>query len=203
MPTSDRPCRAPGCPYPAMKGKRKCGWHWLADQPMETQARAASSRLSKAAGPRRSRVSQAPPGCRWCSGCQSFVPLFYTRGSRCLADARAAARASHVARTYSITAAEELALSAWQSGRCFVCGRKAKTRSLAVDHDHETGEVRGLLCSDDKYGCNVLLRRILGDPAAAARLLAYTERTPLERMRAGEPAWQFSEPVEDIGVPPF
>ncbi len=36
-----------------------------------------------------------------------------------------------------------------QSGKCAICGveQEEETRRLAVDHDHETGKVRGLLCT--------------------------------------------------------
>lgn len=40
-----------------------------------------------------------------------------------------------------------------QGGVCAACGRpetktfRGQIRMLAIDHDHETGEVRGLLCS--------------------------------------------------------
>ncbi|MFK4801606.1 endonuclease domain-containing protein [Streptomyces sp. MPA0124] len=35
-------------------------------------------------------------------------------------------------------------LAQWQDGRCAICG---KIRELVCDHDHETGLVRGWLCS--------------------------------------------------------
>lgn len=197
---------------PCLKGKQRCGWHWLAAQPLETQREAARRRLSRAqARPGhvpRSRVPKAlwPPQARWCAGCQSFVPLFYTQGSRCLACARAAARASHVERTYGLAGSEEDALRIWQGDRCFVCGRKFARRQPAVDHDHVTSGVRGLLCSDDKFGCNVTLRRLLGDLEACRRLVAYVEKWPLERMRSGEPPWVYElaapDDTED-GPPPF
>lgn len=37
-----------------------------------------------------------------------------------------------------------------QNGQCAICG---STEKLNLDHDHETGEVRGILCWD----CNVSL----------------------------------------------
>lgn len=45
-----------------------------------------------------------------------------------------------------------------QNGCCAVCGKHQSKfqRRLAVDHNHETGKVRGLLCPN----CNTLLGRI-------------------------------------------
>ena len=43
-----------------------------------------------------------------------------------------------------------------QRGLCDICGRKDYDklgRRLAVDHDHTTGKIRGLLC----YKCNIFL----------------------------------------------
>jgi hypothetical protein len=39
-----------------------------------------------------------------------------------------------------------------QEGKCAICGKHqdAENRRLALDHDHETGVVRGLLC----FSCN-------------------------------------------------
>ena len=43
-------------------------------------------------------------------------------------------------------------------GKCEVCGRPPKKKALCVDHCHDTGKVRGLLCSN----CNTALG-LLGD----------------------------------------
>lgn len=188
-----KPCIEPGCERKKKKGVHRCSWHWLERQPIERQVSAARWRLRRAQErpgfEHRARVPKTewPENGRWCSGCQSFVPLHYTRGSRCRACASQAAYASHVEKTYEITAEERDELERWQGGRCYICGQVPRSRRLAVDHDHETGAVRGLLCAADEWGCNVALRRLLGDVDMARRALAYVEQAPIERMRAGEP----------------
>jgi len=49
---------------------------------------------------------------------------------------------------YGVTKAQYLRMVMAQGGRCLICGEKpsGKFRRLAVDHDHNTGEVQGLLC---------------------------------------------------------
>lgn len=198
---SVKPCIEPGCERPKRQGVHRCVWHWLIRQPIEKQVAAAQWRLGRAqAKPGyeyRARVPKKdwPEGGRWCAGCQSFIPDIYIRGSRCRACASQAAHASHVERTYEITAEEYDALLAWQGGRCYVCGQVPRVRRLAVDHDHATGAVRGLLCANDDWGCNVSLARVLNDPSAARRLGQYVELSPLERMRAGEPPLQLEQAV--------
>lgn len=50
-------------------------------------------------------------------------------------------------RTYGITLDEYKELLEAQHGACAICGDPCPSgKKLAVDHDHETGRVRGLLC---------------------------------------------------------
>lgn len=83
-------------------------------------------------------------------------------------------------RNYGISDDEYQSLLTRQGGLCAICRREETClanngrliKSLAVDHDHETGEVRGLLCTN----CNKSLGCMGDDPdrlmAAAAYLLS-------------------------------
>lgn len=55
-------------------------------------------------------------------------------------------RSSMLRRKFGITLGEYESLLVLQSGVCTICGHPPKTRRLAVDHNHKTGYVRGLLC---------------------------------------------------------
>ena len=48
-----------------------------------------------------------------------------------------------------------------QDGKCACCGKDNGSRRLAVDHDHSTGKVRGLLCSK----CNTAIGLCNDNPA--------------------------------------
>lgn len=57
--------------------------------------------------------------------------------------------------TYNITRKEYDLLLQKQNSKCAICQRERDTmkKRLAVDHDHKTGKVRGLLCNN----CNSAL----------------------------------------------
>jgi hypothetical protein len=59
-------------------------------------------------------------------------------------------RDAYLTRKYNITEAEYEKILKHQDGVCYICGQKPTKRRLAVDHDHVTGVVRGLLC----FRCN-------------------------------------------------
>lgn len=68
---------------------------------------------------------------------------------------------------YGISTVEYDAMLEAQSGVCAICGgvetalsNLGQIRPLAVDHDHATGAIRGLLCDD----CNVGLGRMKDSP---------------------------------------
>lgn len=68
---------------------------------------------------------------------------------------RETAHGLHIQRNYKITKTEYNELLTQQHGACAICGvigdtksKNGKTVHLSVDHHHETGEVRGLLCGN-------------------------------------------------------
>jgi hypothetical protein len=63
---------------------------------------------------------------------------------------------AHIRRTYGVTEEQFRALWTAQGGACAICLRPFKSKLPAVDHDHLTGYVRGLLCggSLDAKTCN-------------------------------------------------
>jgi hypothetical protein len=203
------------CTYERMAGKQMCHWHWLMRQPANTQQGAAQHRLRayetvNGTGARRARVSASewPEGERWCAGCQSFVPLFYTTGSRCKSCASTAAHAGAIERAYGISREDYDALLELQDGRCYICRRKPQAKRLAVDHDHRTGIVRGLLCANNENGCNRGVVANLeaaadGGLAAARRAVEYLEHPPYERLR-GNPKRITSvvKPERVVQLPP-
>lgn len=65
-----------------------------------------------------------------------------------------------------------------QDGVCAICKqpethkRNGKVKALAVDHNHSTGEVRGLLCSD----CNTAIGKLREDPEILMSAVRYLEQ---------------------------
>jgi hypothetical protein len=74
---------------------------------------------------------------------------------------------------FGLTPERLLALLEAQDYRCAICGRQPKPhgRRLAIDHDHTTGIVRGLLC----YRCNTAIGLLGDDPNVAYRAARYLD----------------------------
>lgn len=111
-------------------------------------------------------------GHRWCSSCMA------ARRERRRSRGRGI-RGLSLKPRYGITIAEYDSMLASQDGTCAICRRTPPTNrilKLAVDHNHATGEIRGLVCQR----CNMALhflenrtwyeaaRRYLDDPPARA-----------------------------------
>lgn len=86
------------------------------------------------------------------------------------------ARDYNLKNRYGLSLAEYQAMSEAQDHRCKACGRVesvigrgGRLKPLAVDHDHETGEVRGLLCQ----ACNMALGLLDDDVERLQALITY------------------------------
>lgn len=75
---------------------------------------------------------------------------------------KAASRERRLREHFNISADDYDRILEYQGGVCAVCKRPPKPgKRLVVDHDHQTGYVRGLLCFFDN-------KRVLGARTAAA-----------------------------------
>lgn len=76
--------------------------------------------------------------------------------------------AKHVQRKFGITTEQYNVMFAFQQGKCKICEKVPTTkRRLCVDHDHDSGAIRSLLCHHCNSGIgqffeseNLLLRAI-------------------------------------------
>jgi len=78
-------------------------------------------------------------------------------------------------RLYGISEDEYNEMLVTQNFRCAMCGihQSKLNKSLSVDHNHATGEIRGLLCSD----CNFILGHAKDNPGTLQAGINYLRRT--------------------------
>jgi hypothetical protein len=188
MAAKPKPCKQPDCGLPKDLPSHFCYWHRVARLLIDDQIHEARKRREIMLAKREYRATVPgedwPEGRRFCSGCQFMIPKWYADGSRCKACASEARYGAHIRETYGIIYDFYLALYQFQGGRCYICRKQPKTRRLAVDHDHETGEVRGLLCSGQR-SCN---HDVLGNITSidmARRIVLYLEDPPARALKAG------------------
>jgi len=120
--------------------------------------------------------SQEQPDTRVCTICLTLKPLsaFPKKskmrkgvGSTC----KECEHDNSIRRRFGITDAEYRQMLDLQSGRCAICGSPSAkyTTRFHIDHDHATGRVRGLLCSD----CNTGIGLFRDSTALLSNAIAY------------------------------
>jgi hypothetical protein len=89
---------------------------------------------------------------------------------------RQAVRDHHLVRNYGIDRTEFNRMLVVQDGKCAICGHEPtgafRDKVLHVDHDHETGAVRALLCSN----CNKGLGNFQDTPDILEKALHYLRK---------------------------
>lgn len=119
----------------------------------------------------------------WCKKCNGRAGAEYKRNNP---EARKrysnARRKYRIKQKYGLTEERYFEILAEQDGHCAICPRtdgrrKQKTCTptkfhFAVDHDHDTGQTRGLLCDT----CNRALGMFRDDPELLRNALAYLKK---------------------------
>lgn len=78
---------------------------------------------------------------------------------------------ARIQRKYGITHAEWKTMMDAQEGKCAIC-KESSDRKLHVDHCHESGRVRQLLC----YHCNRGIGEFKDKPALLTAAIAYLKK---------------------------
>ncbi len=96
---------------------------------------------------------------KWkCKSCFRKTPAYRNQRNRYLKD------------KYGITVYEYERLLRWNHGKCWICSGGSGV-SLAVDHNHKNGKIRGLLCKR----CNGILARMKDNAAALQVAVNYLD----------------------------
>lgn len=105
-------------------------------------------------------------------------------GPRCVTHHRAIVRArkdrahaKRVEETYGLAEGEYDALLAFQGGVCAICWKPFRAKRGAVDHDHKTGRVRGIIHGWE----NTILGRVRDSIAHLQAFIDYLNNPPARR----------------------
>lgn len=90
-------------------------------------------------------------------------------------------RVKNLKKRYGIGLHEYNLMFTEQKGKCACCGihQNELTKKFAVDHDHDTGLIRGLLCNH----CNLALGKLGDNIEGLMRALNYLEKHELTKER--------------------
>lgn len=114
-----------------------------------------------------------------CPSCERTLPIecfpVRDRTSRLCSDCSGETpyRRWHLKNRFGLSPTEYRAMLEKQGGKCAICGTmdsgRENTVRLSVDHCHETGRIRGLLC----HSCNVFLGHAKDNPDILRRGAEY------------------------------
>lgn len=84
-------------------------------------------------------------------------------------------RGRHLLATYGIDEWQYAEMYVEQGAGCSICGKHKEI--LHVDHDHNTGKIRGLLCGN----CNLAIGLLKHDPQIIIKASNYVQQIPIRR----------------------
>jgi hypothetical protein len=123
-----------------------------------------------------SRYDGLHPTCKQCRASAEERAKAAARAARWRADPANLARQrdGQRDRVYGLRPGEYAAQLELQGGTCAICQGQNPHRSIVVDHCHDTGTLRGLLCD----ACNMGIGGLRDDPALLQRAINYLQSPP-------------------------
>ena len=118
----------------------------------------------------RSNFYASSKGGDWCKPCRVEYNNIRRYGENRAKELRQR-RNRHYIQKYGITIDHYETLLREQDGLCAICKRKKKI-SLAVDHNHMTGAVRGLLCNN----CNTAIGNLMDNISYLENAIKYLRK---------------------------
>jgi hypothetical protein len=122
---------------------------------------------------------------RWCTRCEQYLPLeqfanhdycracqaaYHQTNKQRYAPSPEVTREKRLQAAYGINNTAYQSIFIAQNGVCAICGSAPdEGQNLHVDHDHESGVVRGLLC----FNCNSALGKFGDDIGRLASAIKY------------------------------
>ena len=133
------------------------------------------SAAKKTGGTLRTWRNKRAAGFLWCHACRlwhprtNFVADKYRNTGKAALCRQCASKVSAASR-YKTTVKELGAMRKKQKGRCLICRREQK---LEIDHNHNSGKIRGFLCSR----CNGALGQFCDNIGLLKKAIRYLEKT--------------------------
>ena len=126
-----------------------------------------------------SALKKYPDGYYWCCGsCYKNKTWVYAPGTptnrKLRRKEKRLRRIASVEAVYGLNEEQYMAKIDEQKNLCAICGKKYEGKILCIDHDHETGNVRGLLCN---Y-CNIGLGNFKDNIKILQSAIGYLQKYP-------------------------
>lgn len=128
----------------------------------------------------------------WCKACSRAAAAAYFKSHRAEQNAKTRLRTMNSPnlrrrvrlRRYGLTPESHMRMFLAQGGKCAICHEhpRGKRPTLMVDHDHDGGHVRGLLC----HNCNAALGHVRDRADILASAMRYLERAAAAAIAVNE-----------------